>query len=331
MVPSFKFISRSMIGFWLAILLSGCHPDVSFESEAKVAEDGSQYGTLTWSISENSSGSTVPTSATIEPGIGDVDFEGSIDVFPETTTTYTLTVSALQSSGGLWTSTHKETIHIGPRVDFDLFSDTNFRACVEETEFTHIEQFKILVCTNKNIVDLAGIEQLTDLTTLTLDINNIVDFSPLAALENVNTLSITNNNISDLSSFPLMPGLTTLVLFSNAITDITPLANNPQLLNLAVSNNQISDSTQFSFISNLQSLTVQNNMIEDISGLSAMTELLALDASDNQINDGVIELQTLTKAHLVDLRGNGDVKCLEYANLVFALGTAVAFDSCKLF
>ena len=118
------------------------------------------------------------------------------------------------------------------------------------------------------------------------------------------------------------------MLFNNAISDITPLAANPQLQNVALNHNAIVDAEQFAFMTNITNLSIAHNDIEDIAPIGLLTQLQNLDASYNALTRGVWGLRTLTNASLIDLRGNSAVKCLEYANLIYILGTAVLVNDC---
>jgi len=323
-------IAKSVMLILFSVLfLTGCNPEVIFNGESLVDEEGVQYGQLTWGVSESAGGTMVPTKVTIEPGFGEVDFSGSATVYPEETTTYTLKADAENEDGGIWNTITKVTIHIGPRVDFDLFEDANFRTCLEETGYTHIEQFVTLLCFDRGITNLEGIQQLSAVTSASLDINSITDYAPLGALTALTTLSLTSSNISDLTSFSLIPALTTLILHDNQISDATPLMSNPQLINLTLSNNLISDASQFQSFTALESLLLQKNVIVDAEPLSFNTGLRVLNLADNQINDGVLELQTLNRAVLLDLKGNNQVSCIEYAQLFLQLGPVMQFNQCK--
>ncbi len=313
--------------FMFAMVLFACQADISFDAEQKRDNQGNDYATLSWSIQPVNN--IIPTKVELEPGFGEVEFIGSVDVFPTETTTYTLTVHAEYESGGIANTVLTKTVYVGTWVDYDLFTDSNLRECLESSGFTHVEQFENVICTDRNIESIQGIEQLTNAQVVSIDLNNISDFSPLAGLNNLHTLGLSSNNISDLSSLPTLPALKNLVLFSNNITDISPLAENPQVENLALNNNQIVDTQQFAPLTNLTSLTVANNQITDIAGLSVLTSLQVLDAKNNLLTDGVWELRTLTSAVVVDLRDNPEVSCLTYANLLFTLGSAVLFNDCS--
>ncbi len=306
--------------------LMGCQADIDFTVEQKIDNQGDDYATISWNVEPV--GSITPTRVTLEPGFGDVDFSGSVDVFPDETTEYRLTVYAEFEDGGIANTVVKGKVYVGPRVDYRLFTDRAFRDCAQANDFTHIEQFNALVCTDMDIQSIQGIEQLTELKIVTLDINDISNLSPLAGLDKVHTLSATNNDISDLSTLPHLPALENLVLFNNAISNVSPLAENTQLLNLAINNNQISDASQFSMLTNLTNLSVKDNQIDDIGPIGQLTALQNLDARNNDLQRGVWDLRTLDNVTLIDLRGNPDIKCLEYANLIFILGTAVLFNEC---
>lgn len=330
MIRSCSFSMVAPVRLLLLLLLAtltACKADIDFTVEQKVDNEGNDYATLSWNVQPI--GSITPTRVTLEPGFGDVDFTDSVDVFPTETTRYTLTVFAEFEDGGIANTLTNKYVYVGPRVNYDLITDTNLRACTEGTGFTHIEQFDSLICMDMGIDSVQGIGQLTDLKVVTLDLNNISDFATFADLEQVHTLSLSNNNIGDLSSFPYMPALTNLVLFNNSIENVLPLSVNPQLQNLAINNNQISDAYQFLGVINVTNLSIAGNEIEDITPIGNLTALQNLDARNNRIETGVWDLRTLENAALIDLRGNGGVKCLEYANLFFILGTAVLFDECE--
>lgn len=140
--------------------------------------------------------------------------------------------------------------YVGPRVNYALFTDPACRDCVATNEFTHVEQFNALACTDRGIQSIQGIEQLKELRIITLDINTIND------------------------------------------------------------------------------LSVKYNQISDIGAIGQLNTLQNLDARNNNLQYLVWDLRTLDSAVLIDLRSNPDIKCLEYANLMLVLGTAVLFNEC---
>ena len=208
MVPMTCFNSRYtqlFAVFSLILTLVACQAEIDFTIEQKIDSSGNDYATISWDVQPQ--GDVTPTRVTLEPGFGDVDFTGSVDVFPEETTQYRFTVYAEFPDGGIANTVVKGTMHVGPRINYDLFVDPQFRACVESTGFTHVAQFTTLICQDRGISSILGIQQLTNLQIVTLDLNNIEDLSVLSSLSKVHTLSVTNNELEDISSLPYMESL----------------------------------------------------------------------------------------------------------------------------
>lgn len=80
-----------------------------------------------------------------------------------------------------------------------------------------------------NIVNLEGIEHLTNLTELDLYGNEIVDITPLSGLADLTTLILTRNQITDIRPLLNLPNLTTVHLSNNLIREIRPLLDNQAL------------------------------------------------------------------------------------------------------
>ncbi len=79
----------------------------------------------------------------------------------------------------------------------------------------------------RGIVDLAGLEHCTKMTTLSLLNNQITDLMPLSGLTSLVTLGLSTNKIRDISPLSGLSGLQHLSLAQNEIGDISPLVKNP--------------------------------------------------------------------------------------------------------
>lgn len=320
---------KSLIVFLSLSLLVACHYTVSFEGESLFDAQGQEFGRLSWNIDVSDTSNYIPQRVSIESGIGEVEFSGTLDVFPGQTTTYTMTVEAARDDGTVWNTTKKVTIYIGPRVNFALFTDAALRSCAQDTGFTHIEQFDSLICYGKGIRSLSGIEQLSGLTYVGMDYNQIDDFAPLTALENLTTLSASENGISNVSGFPMLTSLSSLVLSYNAIVDPSPLTVLSHLDHLALDHNQISSASTLTGFTGLTSLFLQNNSITDVGPLGYLSQLQALNLQSNGVRYGVAGLGLLQGIFALDMRNNHEVPCFQYATLYLVLGPALLTDGCR--
>ncbi|EAG1723153.1 hypothetical protein BBW79_12380, partial [Listeria monocytogenes] len=96
--------------------------------------------------------------------------------------------------------------------------------------------------TNKGIVDISGVENLTNLSSLYLNVNQISDISPVSNLTKLDWLLLYNNQISDISPLSNLTELYYLDLNKNEISDISPLSNLTNLSYLNLDNQSISAS-----------------------------------------------------------------------------------------
>ena len=144
---------------------------------------------------------------------------------------------------------------------------------------------------------------LTNLTSLSLGNNSIIDISALAGLTNLTTLWLFDNSIIDISAVAGLTNLTSLSLGNNSIIDISAVAGLTNLTSLSLGNNSIIDISALAGLTNLTGLTLWNNTIIDISALAGLTNLTWLGLSGNSISD-VTHLENLTKLTTLQLSGN---------------------------
>lgn len=315
----------------LLLLLASCRPVVTFTGASVLDDQGNQYGVLEWNVTGEASDEFQLTGVSIEPDIGAVDSAGYLEVFPQQTTTYTLTAYSIGPNNTIYNARHSVTIHIGPRIDYDLVLDSQLRACLESTGFTHVEQFSAIYCVGQDIAQLDGIEQFVAAQSVSLDRNRILDLAPLALLPHLNLVSVTSNSLDSLDALVASVSIRNIVATDNRIADVSALAGMTQLTSLALDNNRLDAMSGLELLAGLQALSVTGNQIADVTALGALVELRALDFSFNPVALGVPALNTLRAAVAIRSEGNGSVRCLDYANLLLALGPVVIFDKCRLF
>ena len=167
-----------------------------------------------------------------------------------------------------------------------------------------LEAITSLSCASRNISDLTGISNLTNLNYLTLDNNPLADLNALSSLTNLLTLELDSiNQLSDISALSSLTSLTTLDLKNNQITDISLLSNLTNLTVLSLDNNQINDINALSGLTSLTTLKLSDNQITDISALSGLTSLVFLQLYGNQISD-ISALSDLTSLSILELSNN---------------------------
>jgi len=147
---------------------------------------------------------------------------------------------------------------------------------------------------NKNIMDIEGLQYCTRLYSLFLDNNNITDISPLSNLTNLIELSLNGNNISDISPLSDLSNLIVLSLTYNNITDLSPLFNLAKLTELYLGNNNISDISPLAVLTNLKELDLSNNSIHNIFPLFTLTDLRGLNLQRNDIRD-ITQIKGMSK------------------------------------
>ena len=101
----------------------------------------------------------------------------------------------------------------------------------------------------KQIVDVAPLATLVNLTSLSLSDNQIVDVAPLATLVNLTQLYLHENQIVNAAPLATLVNLTKLFLHENQIVDVAPLATLVNLTYLSLDDNQIVDTTPLRLLS----------------------------------------------------------------------------------
>ncbi len=180
---------------------------------------------------------------------------------------------------------------------------SKYRNIKELTGLQNATNLEILHIDENKITDLKPLANLTQLTELWLHCKSISDLTPLANLTKLTRLYKNGNQISDISPLTGLTQLETIALIDNQITDITPLKGMPNLRNIVLSKNKITDITPLSELTQLRYINLINNQIDDITPLTGMTELTTLWIGENQI-DNLTPLIMLTKLKSLKLGKN---------------------------
>ena len=148
------------------------------------------------------------------------------------------------------------------------------------------------------ISDLCPLKNLTSLKSLDLSGNRISDLSPLTGLTNLTALDLGGNQISDLTPLAKLTSLTELRLWGNKISDLSPLTGLTNLTTLDLDSNSISNLTPLTGLANLAGLYLDGNQISNLTPLTKLTNLKYLKVRNNKIADWS------PVAHVMDVQGN---------------------------
>ena len=178
---------------------------------------------------------------------------------------------------------------------------------------------------NKNLTDVPeGLGNLSQLTYLSLALNQLTNVEGLEKLTKLKTLSLVQNNLTDVKSLGKLDQLTYLSLSINKLTDVKGLENLTQLEELVLDRNQLTDVKGLEKLTKLKSLVLWNNQLTDVKGLNKLTKLVSLDLSKNQLTD-VNGLEKLTQLTELGLKDNSDLTKAQIAELQKAL------PKCKIY
>ncbi len=172
--------------------------------------------------------------------------------------------------------------------------DPNLRqAILEELELpenapiTQQEMLRLMTLEpgEKGITDLTGLKYATNLTSLLLYLNPIVDISPLSQLTKLRTIHFWGCNVVDLSPLRNLKNLTLIILANNDISDISPLAGLTNLIHLDLGGNRIIDVSPLANLTLLEKLWLNKNAITDVSPLIGLKNLKTLHLANNPFHD----------------------------------------------
>lgn len=160
---------------------------------------------------------------------------------------------------------------------------------------------------NKNLTDVpGGLGNLSQLTYLSLALNQLTNVEGLEKLKKLKTLSLVQNNLTDVKSLGKLDQLTDLHLWGNKLTELPEgLEKLDQLTYLSLSINKLTDVKGLNKLTKLVSLDLSKNQLTDVNGLEKLTQLTGLGLKDNP---------DLTKAQIAELQ-KALPKCKIHSNL----------------
>ena len=253
----------------------------------------------------------------------------SLTLTPSTgqTGTTTLTFSATDDTGFTAITNVTLTVFYSPPV---TIPDTNLEAVVRNTlglpagplTAYDLQSLTYLYASYRSISNLTGLEWASNLSTLDLSGNPVVNWTPMLALTQLQTLSLGGCNLHDLTLVLGLTNLTSLTLDGNPTPNLASLASLPNLTSLSASSCSLSNLAGIRALVHLQSLSLGNNSLGNPASLVALTNLTSLDLEDNPLSGttglaGLTSLQNLnlSQCSLSSLSGLHTLTKLQYLYL----------------
>jgi internalin A len=139
---------------------------------------------------------------------------------------------------------------------------------------------------NKNqVIDLTPIAQLTALTALYISDTLVSDLTPIAKLTALTHLDLNNTQVSDLTPIAKLTALTYLDLTNTPVSDLTPIAKLTTMKTLFFISTQVSDLTPIAKLTTLKTLYLHNTPVIDLTPIAKLTALTALGLNNTWVSD----------------------------------------------
>lgn len=135
------------------------------------------------------------------------------------------------------------------------------------------------------ISTIAGLAEVSGLTTLNLSGNTIRNLTVLSNMTKLTDLNLQHNALTDLGALAPLTKLEKLDISFNSVTSLVPLGNCIKLTALNAENNQLTNLDGLDSLTLLSTLIINYNSISDLSVLSSCVALTHLSASNNALTD----------------------------------------------
>lgn len=213
----------------------------------------------------------------------------------ESETDYEVEVKALNEAGELvLSSTTAGTTWGEPTGDVVVFKDEALKELVKEDlgidrdpRESDLEKLSILYLHETDITDLTGLEYATNLNDFSVYRNTApLNLAPLENLTELTRITIDETPIESYSGLEKIKNLHSLTIMNNELTDISFVSSLTKLEDISLMNNHINNISALESLTKLNFINLANNQIEDLSPLAALNDYLAyLDVSNNPIKD----------------------------------------------
>ncbi|MBE7057672.1 MAG: leucine-rich repeat domain-containing protein [Ruminococcaceae bacterium] len=126
--------------------------------------------------------------------------------------------------------------------------------------------------TERGIVDLSPLYEISSLETLIANYNIIADVTGIEKLTELKYIDLSENFVSDITPISKLPKVETVILNRNSLVSIAPLRNNETIKTLDVSQNMITHFDVILTMKNLQELNWAQNNIQNYKPIDKFEE-----------------------------------------------------------
>ena len=143
----------------------------------------------------------------------------------------------------------------------------------------HINYITVLYIDNKNLTDLKGIENLTNLTELYCHNSNLSNLKGIEKLSQLNSLFCSKNNLPDLKGIESLSLLTYLFCSNNDLTSLEGISELTNLKSLSCSGNNLTTLKGVENLHQLDKLYCKENPLPQ--------EIIYMDSNNNKDIEGI--------------------------------------------
>lgn len=126
---------------------------------------------------------------------------------------------------------------------------------------------------------LDDLQQMPNLTRISIAMQQVVDLAPLAGLANLEHVDIRNNPVTDLSSLAGLQFLKSLCVFDTRVTDLSPVWDCPMLTQLDAGRLPLHSPAAFAGLSRLRNLSLHETTLDTLAGIGELTQIQFLEVT----------------------------------------------------
>ncbi len=184
----------------------------------------------------------------------------------------------------------------------------------EIDENTFIGMVETVKCSQVNINNLDGIENLKNIKSIDITAAKLKDINAISSLKKLEKINLGFNDINNIESISTLENLRKINLLFNNIHDISALSGLKYLETLNLDHNSVEDISPISYFSRLKFLDLRNNPLSSLQPLASMQQLTYLRISEDNISN-ISVLSNLVNLSYLNIENNNINNLIPLKNL----------------